>query len=77
MSACALTIPVLGESSAPRDGTWGSRARASSAVSRVISTPLAWPSRNSSSSLGSSPSFMAVMSLPTRAWGTPWRAQSS
>jgi hypothetical protein len=77
MSPCALTMPVLGESSAATAGTWGSRARASSRPSICMSTPLARPRARSSSSTGRSSSSMATISLPMRRWGTWWRRQKS
>ena len=77
MRPCALTIPVLGERSAPTVRMWGSSAPASAAVRSRISTPLAVPRESSSSRARSSSGTTAVISLPTRAWGTPWAAQSS
>ena len=77
MRPWALTMPVLGEKSAPAEGTLGSRARTSAAVSMRSSTPLAAPRAWICSSGGSSSGVRAVMILVTRAWGTPLRAQIS
>ena len=78
MKAWLSMMPVEGESRAAVQDSAGSRASASSRVSRVRSgTPLAAARPWMDSSFPASSSFVATISLPQRACGTPRSRQYS
>ena len=77
MKECASTMPELSENRAPTDRTWGSAALACAPVRRSSRTPFAAAAASIRSSAGRSASSTAVMSFPSRRWGTSCAAQSA